>query len=86
MVKTKKSAELKGPLDLNKATSADFQLLPGVGPKTAEHIVDERRKRPFGSVDELRRVAGIGPKTLEKLRPYLIVTKDGNERASAEHP
>ena len=41
--------------------------------KLAQRIIDERRKAPFQSVAELRRVAGIGPKTLERLRPYVIV-------------
>ena len=46
-----------------------FEKLPGIGPKMAQRIIDERSKKPFASVEELRRVSGIGPKTLEKLRP-----------------
>lgn len=62
-----------GPLDINAATAEQLQALPGVGPKLAERIVAERAKRPFASVEELRRVGGIGPKTLAKLRPYVVV-------------
>jgi DNA uptake protein ComE-like DNA-binding protein len=40
----------------------------------AQRIVDERQKKPFKSADDLRRVSGIGQKTLEKLRPWVAVT------------
>lgn len=68
----KKEANLKEPIDLNRATATDLQRLPGVGVKTAQRILDERQKKPFKSVDDLRRVSGIGPKTLERLRPYVV--------------
>ena len=62
------------PLDVNLATAADFERLPGVGPALAARIVDVRaREGPFGSVDDLRRVRGIGHATLERLRPRLAV-------------
>jgi competence protein ComEA len=72
--KAKKESRLTGPIDVNRADTAELQKLPGVGAKTAQRIIDERTLRgPFKTVDELRRVPGIGPKTLEKLRPYVIV-------------
>jgi DNA uptake protein ComE-like DNA-binding protein len=40
--------------------------------------LDERARRPFSSLDELRRVSGIGPKILERLKPYATV---GDEAA-----
>ena len=62
------------PLDLNRASATDFERLPGVGPALAARIVDVRaRDGPFGSVDDLRRVRGIGHATLERLRPLLAV-------------
>jgi competence protein ComEA len=69
----KKAEALKEPVDLNRATAAELQKLPGVGLKLAQRILDERAKAPFAGVDELRRVSGIGPKTLEKLRPFVAV-------------
>src|SRR5262249_55578995 len=60
-------------IEVNSATQADLQKLPGIGPKISQRIVDERAKRPFTSVSDLRRVPGIGPKTLEKIKPYVVV-------------
>lgn len=71
----KKETALKGLININSATQAELQQLPGIGPKLSQRILDERSKKPFASVDELRRVSGIGPKTLEKLRPYVTVTE-----------
>lgn len=64
-------------LDLNRATKAELRLLPGLGDALAQRIVDHReRSGPFRSVDDLRKVAGIGSKTLERLRPHLFVASE----------
>jgi competence protein ComEA len=78
----KKADTLTEPIDVNRAGSADLQRLPGIGPAMAKRILDERNKAPFQSVDDLRRVKGIGPKTLDRLRPYVIV-EGGSARAVA---
>lgn len=57
-------------LDLNRATMAELELLPRVGPALARRVVEAR---PFASVDELVRVRGIGPRTLAKLRGLVHV-------------
>jgi competence protein ComEA len=63
-----------GPVDLNTATAAELELLPGVGPSTAGAIVDDRtRNGPFPTVDDLDRVPGIGPAKLEALRELVTV-------------
>jgi competence ComEA-like helix-hairpin-helix protein len=60
------------PLDLNRATAAELELLPGVGPRLARDIVQERTRRGgFRSLEALDAVRGIGPKKLAKLRPFL---------------
>ncbi|MEM9067794.1 MAG: helix-hairpin-helix domain-containing protein [Myxococcota bacterium] len=59
------------PLDLNEATATDLELLPRVGPAIAGRIVEAR---PFDSVDDLLRVRGIGPRTLARLRPMVMVS------------
>jgi competence protein ComEA len=61
------------PIDLNEAGIEELVKLPGIGPVTAQHIVAARDERPFKSVQDLKRVKGIGAKTLEKIQPYLVV-------------
>src|SRR3954470_17775320 len=61
-----------GPVHLNSATIEQLDALPGVGPVTAQKIVDYRTQHGgFGSVDELDAVPGIGPARLSDLRPLV---------------
>lgn len=63
-----------GPIDLNRATAAELDRLPGVGPATAAAIVDDRaRHGPFATIDDLERVPGIGPARLAALRDLVTV-------------
>jgi competence protein ComEA len=65
------------PLDLNSATASELEELPGIGPKLARAIVAYREEHdPFRSVDDLLRVPGIGPATLERIRD-LVTVGDG---------
>ena len=61
------------PLDLNVAGVESLVILPGIGPTRADAIVQHRRSNPFGTVEDLLHVHGIGPKTLENLRPFVHV-------------
>ena len=69
------TAAADGPrMNLNTASAALLQRLPGIGPRLAERIVTYRTAHgPFRSVDDLQRVKGIGAKTLDRLRPLLFV-------------
>jgi competence protein ComEA len=58
-------------IDVNAATEAELQRLPRVGPVLAAAIVAARAEKRFASVDDLRRVRGIGAKTLDSLRPFV---------------
>jgi competence protein ComEA len=61
-------------IDLNTASAADLEELPGVGPATAEAIVDHREQHgPFTSVDSLLDVRGIGDAKLAELRERVVV-------------
>ena len=58
-----------GPVHLNTATLEELDALPGVGPVTAQKIIDYREQHgAFASVDELDAIPGIGPARLEQLR------------------
>ncbi len=57
---------------INTADATELDRLPGVGPKTAEMIVDYRNEHgPFQDLSHVMRVKGIGPKKWEQIRPYL---------------
>lgn len=56
------------PIDINNADEAELMRLPGVGKTLAARVIDAR---PFASIDDLRRVKGVGTKTLENLRPFV---------------
>jgi competence protein ComEA len=59
-------------IDINRADWPELALLPSVGEVLAKRIVDDRTDRgPFRELEELRRVRGIGPKTLEQMKLYL---------------
>jgi competence protein ComEA len=63
-----------GPLDLNQATAAELEALPGIGPATAAAILAYREEHgPFASVDALGEVSGIGDAKLAQLRELVRV-------------
>jgi competence ComEA-like helix-hairpin-helix protein len=59
------------PINLNTATAAELDALPGVGPATAQAIVASRARSRFTSTDDLLDIRGIGEKKLERIRPYV---------------
>lgn len=72
-VEASSAVGLEGKININTASSSQWQLLPGVGPAIAGRILAYREKRPFRDPLHLLRVKGIGRKTFAKMRPYLSV-------------
>lgn len=69
-----KERQIDYRLDVNSATWVEWTQLDGIGDALARRIVADREANgPFSSLDDLRRVKGIGPKTLEKIRPWLTI-------------
>jgi competence protein ComEA len=59
-------------IDVNLASAADLQAIPGVGPSTAAAIVARRDLQgPFADIAHLERVRGIGPARLAAIRPFV---------------
>lgn len=63
-----------GKISINKATYEELITLPGIGPKTAEKIIEYRNTYgPFWSLEDIKKVKGIGDKKYAKLKEYITI-------------
>lgn len=70
-------------LDLNGATAAELQSIPGIGPLLAGRLVAHRNAHgPFRSAEQLRAVAGVGPSMLHRLSRWVTLGKEAAPGAS----
>lgn len=73
------------PIDLNSATIEELQELPGVGPSTAQAILQFREKSgPFKRPADLLVIHGISRAKFEKLRPYIVVKSAASATTSGK--
>jgi competence protein ComEA len=61
-------------VELNRATADELTRLPGIGPALAARIIQAREREPFTSIEDLRRVRGVGAAKLERVRPLVTVS------------
>jgi competence protein ComEA len=74
-------------VNLNSATKDELVALPGIGPSKAQAIIDYRTQNgPFRSVDEVRKVRGIGEKLFQQIKPELTIAGGGPRAAVAQAP
>jgi competence protein ComEA len=79
--KPKPARAASAPMNLNTATQADLQTLPGVGAATAKLIIEHRQKNGgFKKIEELMNIKGIGEKSFLKLKPLVTVAPDKADR------
>ena len=79
--KAKPAASASSPVNLNTATVAQLETLPGIGSRTAQLIVEHRQKNGgFKKIEELMNIKGIGEKSFLKIKPLVTVgDKAGTE-------
>lgn len=69
--------EIRFAVDINQADWPELALLPNIGEQLARRIVEHRTQHgPYRDLDQLKDVRGIGPKTFESLKPYLVPLPD----------
>ena len=79
--KAKSAPTASAPINLNTATVAQLETLPGIGSRTAQLIVEHRQKNGgFKKIEELMNIKGIGEKSFLKIKPHVTV----GDKAGAE--
>lgn len=74
---------LSGKININSASVEQLEMLPRIGTKTAQSIIEFRKQNgPFKKVEDLTGVKGIGEKTIEELKDYIIL--EGNTTLKKE--
>jgi len=80
-----KASTTVGIVNINTASAADLEGLPGIGAKTAARIIEYRQKNgPFKKIEELMNVRGVGEKNFLKLKPQITVTTKAEGAAASK--
>ena len=79
------AATASAPVNLNTATQAQLESLPGIGAKAAQRILEYRQKNGgFKKIEDLMNVKGIGEKNYLKLKPYITVAAQKAEPSAGQ--
>jgi comEA protein len=74
---------LSGKININNANAEQLEMLPRIGTKTAQSVIEYRTQNgPFKKIEDITNVKGIGEKTLEELKGYIIL--EGNTTLKKE--
>jgi competence protein ComEA len=77
----------RGVVNINTATAEQLQLLPRIGPALADRIIAFREANgPYQKSDELVAVKGIGERSLERLKPYVVTSGETTLKAKVRLP
>jgi competence protein ComEA len=80
--KPKPAAAVTTPVNINTATAAQLEALPGIGARTAQLIIEHRQKNGgFKKIEELMNIKGIGEKSFLKLKPMITAGPEKPEKA-----
>ncbi len=73
---------LDGQVNINTASQAELELLPGVGPSIASKMIAYRSEHPFEQLNHVMRIKGIGKKTYAKIKPFMKLEGESNLRST----
>lgn len=73
---------LDGQVNINTASQAELELLPGIGPSIAGKMISYRKDHEFEQLNHVMRIKGIGKKTYAKIKPFLKLEGESNLRST----
>lgn len=77
------AVEIEGKVNINTASEDQIAILPGIGPKLATEVVNYRTNNGnFKSIDEIKKINGIGDKKFEKIKNFIAVEGDTTVKAT----